>query len=346
MARPLRVNIPDGWYHCMHRGIERRTIFSDATDYQHFLSLLGQTVDRYRFRVHAYCLLGNHFHAIIQTPDANLSQGMQWLGLSYSTWFNTRHDRAGPLFQGRFRSVPVEEGAWVHELSMYVHMNPVRTLACGLDKRRRKAESRGLTRPPTREEVTARLKKLREHRWSSYRAYAGYETGPKWLTTAKILRRSAREEHERRKKYRDGIRQLLSRGIDESRLETFRDVIGIGSAQFIERLKRVAGDGSRETERRGRLRERVSFEQVVCAVEEVRAETSQNWLNKHGDWGKWMVLKLARQYTGMTLAQLGEQMGGIDYAAIGMGLGRFEQRLKMDRQLKKLSVTASQMLDI
>jgi REP element-mobilizing transposase RayT len=161
MAGPLRVNVADGWYHCMHRGIERRLIFCDDVDCRHFLSLLGDMVDRYRVRVHAYCLLGNHYQAIIQTPDANLSKGMQWLGLSYSSWFNARYNRAGPLFQGRFRSVPVEAG-----------------------------------------------------------------------------------------------------GVDESRLEKFRDVVGIGSAEFIDRMKHAAGVGDRETERRGRLRERVSFEQV------------------------------------------------------------------------------------
>ena len=346
MARPLRVNVADGWYHCMHRGLERRTIFADPGDCQHFLDLLGETVERYRVRIHAYCLLGNHYHAIVQTPDANLSQAMQWLGLSYSSWFNARHDRVGPLFQGRFKSIPVEEGAWAHELSMYVHLNPVRRLAYGLDKRNQKAEARGLARPPTREQVTARVKKLREHRWSSYRAYAGYEAGPTWLTSEELLRRSARRESERQRTYREDLREILSRGIDESRLERFRAVVGIGSAEFIERIRKLAGDGARETERRGRLRARVSFEQVVRSVEEQRAEPSQNWLHTHGDWGKWMVLRLARRYTGMTLAQLGEEMGGIDYAAIGMGLRRFDQRAGRDRKLQRICTAASRMLDV
>jgi REP element-mobilizing transposase RayT len=105
MARPLRVNIVDGWYHVMHRGIERRRIFDDARDHETFLDLLGETSERYRIRMHhAYCLLGNHYHAIVQTPDANLSEGMQWLGLAYSRLYNIRNNRVGPLFQGRFIS--------------------------------------------------------------------------------------------------------------------------------------------------------------------------------------------------------------------------------------------------
>ena len=77
MARPLRVNIPDGWYHCMNRGLERRAIFADDRDCRHFVDLLGEIVDRFRVRVHAYCLLGNHYHTIIQTPDANLGNRCQ-----------------------------------------------------------------------------------------------------------------------------------------------------------------------------------------------------------------------------------------------------------------------------
>lgn len=345
MARPLRVNLPEGWYHCMNRGIERRSIFVDARDYKPFVALLGETVERYRFRIHAYCLMRNHYHAIIQTPDANLSEGMQWLELSYSRWFNTRRDRVGPLFQGRFKSVPVEDGSWAHELSLYVHLNPVRTAAYGLDRRRRKAESKGLGPPPTPESVTARLKRLREYRWSSYRAYGGYETGPEWLTTTEILGRRAAKKSERRKAYRRRLREVLSQGVDESRLERFRDVVGIGSAEFIVRIKARAGSGTRETERR-RLRDRVSFEEVIRVVEHVRGHPRGEWISRHGDWGKWLVLKLARQRTGLTLAELGEKMGGSDYAAVSVGLKRFDTRLRKDRRIKALHNRALTMLNV
>ncbi len=225
-------------------------------------------------------------------------------------------------------------------------MNPVRTLGYGLDKRSRKVESRGITGPASREQVTARLKTLREYPWSSYRTYAGYESGPQWLTTTEILRRTARRVDARRAKYRNTVQGLLSGNMDESRLEKFRDVVGIGSAEFIENLKRIAGEGFRETERRGRLRERIGFEQVVSTVADLRGAPSEMWMDKHGDWGKWLVLRLARRCTGMTLRQLGEQMGGVDYAAIGMGLRRFDRRLKKDRKLAALCARASHMLDV
>ena len=330
----------------MHRGIERRTIFDGETECEHFLDLLGEVRERYRFVIHAYCLLDTHWHAIVQTPDANLSQGMQWLGLAYSSWYNGRHRRAGPLFQGRFKSVPVEQGAWVYELSLYVHLNPVRMLAFGLDKKRKKAESKGLMRPPTQAQVTARLKRLREHPWSSYRAYGGYERGRTWLHTDEILKRASRGSGDRKAHYRNDVQQILKRGLDESRLERFRDVVGIGSAQFIGRMKELAGEGGRETERRKRLRERVSFEQVVEAVEKVRGEERKDWLHQRGDWGKWLVLRLARQYCGLTLSALGDEMGGSDYAAVSMGLRRFEKRMGKDRKMRRVCEQAKRMLNV
>ena len=343
MARPLRINIADGWYHCMNRGIDRRALFTDDREYRHFLSLLGETVERFRFRIHAYCLLGNHFHVIIQTPDANLSQGMQWLGLAYSSWFNARHQRVGPLFQGRFKSVPVENSAWAYELSLYVHLNPIRTLGYGLGKEARKVESAGLS-TPTHEQVSARLKALREYPWSSYRSYAGHESGVLWLSRAEILRRSARRVDERQARYREDAREIIKRGVDESRLETFREVLGIGGAEFLEKIKALAGEGGRETERCSRLRERATFAEVVHAVASQRGEPNEEWMAQHGDWGKWMVLKLARLHTGLTLKELGQHMGGTDYSAICMGLKRFDRRLEKDRKLKKIFTEITQML--
>ena len=98
MARPLRLLLADGWYHVFHRGTERGRILLDERDRGHFLELLGEVHERYRFRIHAFALMTNHYHAIIQTPEANLSEGMQWLHLSHATWFNARHARVGPFW--------------------------------------------------------------------------------------------------------------------------------------------------------------------------------------------------------------------------------------------------------
>ncbi len=118
MTRPLRVHVEGGWYHVFGRGLERRAIFTEDRDREHFYELLGELSERYRICIHAHVCMTNHYHAILQTPDANLSRGMQWLHGSYSAWYNARHNRVGPLFQGRYRSIPVENSAWAYHLSL------------------------------------------------------------------------------------------------------------------------------------------------------------------------------------------------------------------------------------
>ena len=97
MARPLRIERPGAGYHVTARGNERKAIFRDAPDRFHFLELLAELTQRYRVRAHAYVLMDNHFHLLLETPEANLSRAMQWLGVGYSVWFNRRHERVGHL---------------------------------------------------------------------------------------------------------------------------------------------------------------------------------------------------------------------------------------------------------
>ena len=105
MARPLRIERPGAWYHLTARGNERQAIFRAPRDYQHFCELLAEAVARFGWRLHAYVLMKNHFHLMVETPKANLSRSMQWLGVAYTVWFNRRHQRSGHLFQGRFKSI-------------------------------------------------------------------------------------------------------------------------------------------------------------------------------------------------------------------------------------------------
>ena len=101
-------------------------LFADDRDREHLLDLLSDVSHRYRTLVHTYVLMDNHYHLILQTPEANLSKAMQWLNLSYAAWFNVRHQRTGPLYQRPFGSKPVEDGGWAYDLSKYVHLNPLR----------------------------------------------------------------------------------------------------------------------------------------------------------------------------------------------------------------------------
>jgi putative transposase len=156
MARPLRLDHAGAVWHVTGRGNERREIFGDDGDREWFLTILGRVVKVYRWRVHAYVLMGNHYHLLIETPEATLSRGMRQLNGSYTQSFNRRHDRVGHLLQGRFKAILVEKEAHLLELARYVVLNPVRA---------RMTASAG------------------QWRWSSYRATAGLGPAPAWLET-------------------------------------------------------------------------------------------------------------------------------------------------------------------
>ncbi len=126
MSRPLRIEMEGGLYHVTSRGDGRERIYQDDGDREMFLRVLGQTVERHRWLCHAYCLMGNHYHLLVETPDANLSKGMRHLNGVYTQQCNARHGRVGHVFQGRFRAVMVDREEHLLEVCRYVVLNPVR----------------------------------------------------------------------------------------------------------------------------------------------------------------------------------------------------------------------------
>jgi putative transposase len=160
MARPLRIEFPGAYYHVTSRGNERARIFFADRDRHDFLSILGDTVGHLGWLCHAYCLMPNHYHLVIQTPEPNLSRGMHHLNGSFTQRLNRRHDRVGHLFQGRFKAILVEREGHLLELARYVVLNPVRA---------------GMVSSPE------------AYRWSSLRATLGLAPIPGWLSVGPLL---------------------------------------------------------------------------------------------------------------------------------------------------------------
>lgn len=154
MARPLRIEVAGGLYHVTSRGDRQEAVFRADRDRQDWLALFGEVCDRFNWRCHAYCLMTNHYHVVVETPDANLSKGMRQLNGVYTQRFNRGHGLVGHLFQGRFKGILVERDAYLLELSRYVVLNPVRAAMVG--------------------DVSA-------WPWSSYRGMVGLAVTPAWL---------------------------------------------------------------------------------------------------------------------------------------------------------------------
>jgi len=341
MARPVRVDVEGGVYHVICRGTERCDLFGCDGDYLHFLDRLAEAQRRFRFLVYGYVLMKNHFHLIVCTPEANLSRAMQWLKVSYSMWFNAKYDRAGPLFQGRFKGILVErEGGWLLELSLYVHLNPVRVQRLGLGKKSKKIEALGW-RAPDLATVKERLGVLRSFRWSSYPYYAGYKRKvPEWLCLESI-----EGMVESKAKYREMTEYRIAHGIEEETLSRLLDRLALGSEAFVSKIRNMCS-ADPEYEGLNALKHRKSWEQVVGAVEQQKSVGWDEFHKKRGDWGRAAVFYLARKYAGMTLREIGDAGGGVKYPAVSQLVKRFEGRLRSDPELRHEIEGIEEMLNI
>jgi REP element-mobilizing transposase RayT len=344
MARPLRVDIEDGWYHITSRGIDRRQIFDGSADNKHFLDLLEKCADRYGIRIHAYCLMSNHYHLLMQTPHGNASKAMQWLNVSYGMWYNRRHGRVGPLFQGRFGSKLVDgQGSWVLELSIYMHLNPVRRAGLGLGKKDKRAEGFGWKKPSA-EVVKARLQELRGYKWSSYSAYAGYRTPSQWLTTEELWKRSRIGKLSGKAGYRKLTEDRLRSDWKEDALDCIKSSVAVGSQEFIVKMKSlVKGDRKEQPELR-KWQRLTPFPAVVEAVEQVRGETWEELSARRGDPAKAVALLLGRRHCGLSLRELGDAAGGMGYYAVSKAVTRVEARAKSDKKLQAMILQAERVL--
>jgi putative transposase len=180
MGRQPRLQIPGGLYHVTTRGNCGAPVFADALDRLAFLDRLGSSVVRFDWKCFAYCLMGNHFHLLIETPDANIARGMRALNGWYAQRFNWRHERTGHLFEAPYHAELIEREAHLLETTRYIVLNPVRAKLCQLPH---------------------------EWRWSSYRSTAGLDPGVPWLSTGELLRAFSRRVGRARQRYRSFVEE-------------------------------------------------------------------------------------------------------------------------------------------
>jgi len=235
MARPLRIEYEGAVYHITARGNARQDIFLDEEDRKGFLGVLSQVVKLFNWICHAYCLMTNHYHLLIETPDANLSRGMRQLNGVYTQAFNRRHGRVGHVLQGRFKSILVEKDSHLLELARYVVLNPVRAKM---------------------------VQAAKDWKWSSYWATAGETTAPDFLTTGWILSQFDEDPDCAVRTYRKFVKE--GRGVVV--WDDLQGGILLGTTDFVERLKPLLKDqaAAREIPRRERLAARPTLDNLFA----------------------------------------------------------------------------------
>lgn len=202
MARPLRVQYPGALYHVIARGNNKRKIFFDDKDRRGFLKWLKDVAKTHNLIIHAYCLMTNHYHLLVETPDGNLSIAMRDLNGNYSQWFNARHGRVGHLFEGRFKSFVIEKETYLLTVARYIVLNAVRA---------------GLVTHP------------RLWKWCSYNATAGIAKTPEWLHVDWLLGNFSKKRATAQKAYRE----FVMAGLEDDPYEDLEHDLILGSPQFV-----------------------------------------------------------------------------------------------------------------
>jgi len=239
MARPLRIEYEGALYHVTSRGNDRERIFFTDTDREAFLELLGDVTERFSWIFHAYCLMTNHFHLVVETPNANLSRGMRHINGIFTQRINRLNGRSGHLLQGRFKSILVEKDSHLLELARYVVLNPVRAKM---------------------------VRSAKDWKWSSYRATAGQTEVPGFLTTEWLLSQFDPDLSRAQKAYRRFVRQ----GYDVEIWSELRHGNVLGSEAFDEQLQPLFEQRSGEVEipRIERLAARPSLDALFTDVKD------------------------------------------------------------------------------
>jgi REP element-mobilizing transposase RayT len=271
MARPLRIEFPGATYHVTSRGNARGNIFTDDADRQKFLATLATVVRKHRWLCHGYCLMDNHYHLLLETPEGNLASGMRQLNGLYTQTFNRRHGRVGHLLQGRYKAILVERDSYLLELCRYIVLNPVR---CGAV------------------EVPESLL------WSSFAATAGLRPAPDFLTVDWILAQFDDSGGQARQRYAAFVYDGLGK---PSPWEKLRSGIMLGGEEFVETFRdQIACRGADpDIPKCQRLAHRPGLEAVLAGVKE-RPARVQAARAAHVEWG--YTLKEIGEFLGVHYA--------------------------------------------
>jgi putative transposase len=234
MSRPLRLSFPGAIYHITTRGNARAAIYLDDDDKQRFLDLLASCIEKFHWICHAYCLMDNHYHLLIETPDANLQAGMRQLNGVYTQQFNRRHGRVGHVFQGRYKAILVDKDSYLLELCRYVVLNPVRTNMVALPEL---------------------------YNWSSYAAMMATRQGTPWLSTDWILSQFSSRKSIARRRYQQFVLEGIGQASPWSQL---KGQVLLGSENFVEGLRPYIQDTEKleEVPRAQRLLDRPTLTEL------------------------------------------------------------------------------------
>jgi putative transposase len=319
MARPLRIQYENAYYHVTCRGNAREDIFRDDADRENFLDLLARSGEIYQVDLLAFALMANHFHLIIRTPMANLQEFMRHFNISYTSYFNYAHDRVGHLYQGRYKSFLIDADSYLMEVSRYVHLNPVRVKT---DASLPAEELR---------------KALRGYRWSSYPGYIRKNDRYPWLSREDLLACFGGDDSKGRRAYAQFVESGLAGDITNPLARGKGHGI-IGDEAFMAKItdRFFNPQSKRELPAVKKIEKRVNPARILDAVAAATG-TPQTifFARRYTGVARGLAMELLYRHGGLTQREIGDLIG-MDYSTVSVVRKRFRLMRDQDHALKAL----------
>jgi REP element-mobilizing transposase RayT len=314
MARALRIQFPGAYYHITCRGIERRKIYNDTKDRTKFITLLKESLEIYQVVLHAYVMMGNHFHFLVQTRKANCSEFMRHFNIRYTGWFNWRYERSGNLYQGRYHAYLIDADNYLLEVSRYVHLNPVRA------------------RPPEVAASRERWHRVINYPWSSLGGYIDEKQALGFIDYDMVLSMvNGRRAYGRF--IMDGLRHSIENPFDHVQSQMI-----LGDSDFVASVKGHLHQGStREQPAYRKMTMNTMDAEVILEILRRVFGSSMETLTRRGSEGviRGIAADMLYKYCDMTLAEIGRRLGGIDYMAVSLLRRRLRDRMSLDEGVKR-----------
>ena len=321
MARPLRIEYPNAFYHVMNRGAGRQAIYLIDDDYKIFLEAVKESAKFFDIRIICYCLMPNHYHLLIQTPKANLSRAMRHLNGVYTQRFNRLHKKDGPLFRGRYKAILIQEDEYLTHLIRYIHLNPVQA---------------NLTQD------------LSQYPWTSHKDYLKGKDQAPWLHVrlglaffSKTLKRALQD-----------YRQFMKEGVDRNTLAFYKNKKRgsiLGDPDFLDHIKEkyILTDRKLSTEipEQRRMAGAAVTERILKEVSRVFQQPKETLLcSKRGERNaaRLTALSLARELSGLRLTELAEAFQIRSYRTVATACYRFKRLLREDLDIRRRYVKIHQ----
>lgn len=295
MARPLRIQYPGAFYHIMCRGNKGSVTFIDDHDRHRFLFLLAETLEVYDANLYAYILMHNHFHLILQTQRPNLAAFMRRFNICYTGWFNYHHGTYGHLYQGRYKSLVIDEDKYLLSLSRYIHLNPLRS-----------RKSHGA-------DYRTSWRTLQQYQWSTLHGYIKTNRTVDFVCYDMILNMiGGRKSYQ--KYIIDGLKKRLDNPFADIKYQTI-----LGSEDFVQRIKGTQTDSGSPREQpayRGITKHIIASDIIINLVAEHLGISRESLLNRYQSGiARGMASDFLYRFSDLNLREIGNILN-IDYSAV------------------------------